>query len=72
MQARNKTGHGKIDRKNCLLCTRENNLDKKLVKEKLLVCAGLIRNLAQKLGGKLGEICVQPGFLQTDIYSKTS
>jgi hypothetical protein len=43
MQAR-KTGHGKIDQKNCLSCTRENKLDKKLVKEKLLVCAGLNSN----------------------------
>jgi hypothetical protein len=41
MQARNKTGHGKIDPKNCFSCTRENKLDKKLVKEILLVCAGL-------------------------------
>jgi hypothetical protein len=41
MQARNKTGHGKIDHKNYLSWTRENNLEKKLVKEKLLVCAGL-------------------------------
>jgi hypothetical protein len=41
MQAR-KTGHGKIDQRNSLSCTRENKVDKKLVKEKLLVCAGLI------------------------------
>jgi hypothetical protein len=41
IQARNKTGHGKIDQKYCLSCTRENKHDKKLVKEKLLVCAGL-------------------------------
>ena len=41
MQARNKTGHGNIDQKHCLSCTRENKLDKKPVKEKLLVGAGL-------------------------------
>jgi hypothetical protein len=41
MQARNETGHGKIDKKKCFSCTRGNKVDKKLVKEKLLVCAGL-------------------------------
>jgi hypothetical protein len=41
MEACNKTGHGKIDQKNCFSCTRENKLDKKLVKKKLLVCAFL-------------------------------
>ena len=71
MQARNKTGHRKIDQKIVCRAHEKIILARNLSRRNSSSVRGF-RNLAKNWVETWEKFCVQPGLLQRDIYSKTS